>query len=131
MIKVKNIQCKPESKPETYNGVHNDDNFFYFFESSEEHQLFIASLPKQELKQEREVASWKVRAILKTMGLIETIETAINSLEEPTKSIAQIAWEYSSTINQFSPTVKLIQQSCYLTNEQIQQIFDDAEKINI
>lgn len=79
----------------------------------------------------REVALWKVRAILKQMGLIPSIETALNSLPENVKDIALSAWEYSSTINQYSPTVKLIQQTCNLTDTQMEDVFDNAEKINI
>ena len=79
----------------------------------------------------REVAAWKVRAILKQMGLIMQIETALNSLPENVKDIALSAWEYSATINQYSPTVKLIQQTCNLTDVQMEDIFNNAEKINI
>lgn len=79
----------------------------------------------------REVANWKIRAILKTMNLISPIETALNNLNEPLKSIAQSAWEYSPVINQYSNTVKLIQSVCELSDEQIQSIFDSAEAINI
>ena len=79
----------------------------------------------------REVPLWKVRAILKQMGLIPSIETALNSLPENVKDIALSAWEYSSTINQYSPTVKLIQQTCNLTDVQMEDIFNNAEKINI
>ena len=79
----------------------------------------------------REVALWKVRAILKQMGLIMQIETALNSLPENVKDIALLVWEYSATINQYSPTVKLIQQTCNLTDVQMEDIFNNAEKINI
>lgn len=79
----------------------------------------------------REVASWKLRAILKSTGLFTQVEAALNSLQEPTKTIALEAWEYSATINQFSQTTKLIQQACALTDGQVEEIFTNAENINI
>lgn len=80
---------------------------------------------------DRSVASWKVKSILKLQGLYDTIETALGQLSEPTKTIADMAWKHSESINQFSPTVKLIKQVCALTDSQVQSIFDEAEQINI
>lgn len=79
----------------------------------------------------REVASWKLRAILKSSGLFTQVEAALNSLQEPDKTIALEAWEYSATINQYSKATKLIQLACNLTDEQVEEIFTNAEKISI
>lgn len=79
----------------------------------------------------REVANWKLKAILDTMGLLPNISAAINSLPEPNKTFANYAWEYSQTFDQYSPTVKLIQTACNLTDEQVNTIFNQAESINI
>ena len=136
MIKIKAIvtdkgSIKPEENPFTKFGSHCDGEYFYFFESDKEKKDFYNSLPILEEFKSREVALWKVRAILKQMGLIPSIETALNSLPENVKDIALSAWEYSATINQYSPTVKLIQQTCNLTDVQMEDIFNNAEKINI
>ena len=77
----------------------------------------------------RDVATWKIKAILDSMGLLPNISAAINSLPEPNKTFANYAWEYSQTVDQYSPTVKLIQTACGLTNEQMNVIFDNADKI--
>lgn len=45
MIRVSNINGSPESKPANYYAVHSDDMFFYFFETKEEYDIFISSLP--------------------------------------------------------------------------------------
>lgn len=45
MITVNNINGKPESVPENYKGVHSDDNKFYFFESTQEHEEFTKQSP--------------------------------------------------------------------------------------
>jgi len=44
MIKVNNINGAPESTPETFAGVHSDNDFFYFFETKEEHEEFLSAL---------------------------------------------------------------------------------------
>lgn len=135
MIKIKAIIKDGEffterelttAEQKTITSILNDgsDNTVIYFQGDE---------PKENpiIINEREVALWKVRAILKQMGLIPSIETALNSLPENIKDIALSAWEYSSTINQYSPTVKLIQQTCNLTDAQMEDVFDNAEKINI
>lgn len=45
MTTVNKIDGSPETTPEIYYSVHSDDSFFYFFESAEEHQAFLDSLP--------------------------------------------------------------------------------------
>lgn len=45
MITVRNISGSPESKPSKHFGVYSDMEFFYFFESKEEYDVFISSLP--------------------------------------------------------------------------------------
>jgi hypothetical protein len=79
----------------------------------------------------REIANWKLKAVLDTMGLLPNINAAIAALSEPNRTFATYAWEYSQTVDQFSPTVKLIQQACALSDEQVNNIFNTAEGINI
>jgi spore coat protein CotH len=45
MITVNNIDGAPESTPETYYAVHNNENFFYFFDTEEEHETYLSTLP--------------------------------------------------------------------------------------
>lgn len=80
---------------------------------------------------DREVPSWKVKAILKIMDLEASVNAAIDSLDEPIKTMAQMSWEYGSVINQSSPTVNLIKSAISLTDEQVNDIFNQAESINI
>ena len=82
-------------------------------------------------KPTKEVANWKLKAILDTMGLLPQINTAINNLSEPNKTFANYAWEYSPTINMYSPIIKVIQQACNLTWEEVVTIFNEAEAISI
>lgn len=79
----------------------------------------------------REVPLWKLKAILKIMNLELPVNSAINSLQEPVKTMAQMSWEYGSFIRQDSPTVNLIKTVVNLTDEQVNDIFNQAELINL
>lgn len=131
MIKVKNINGSPESVPSDVKiyGTHSDSEFFYFCTTQEEADQYKIEPTTEPIS--REVANWKLKAILDSMGLLPNISAAINSLQEPNKTFASYAWEYSQTVDQYSPTVKLIQAACNLTDEQVNTIFNQAEAINI
>ena len=48
MITVRNINGAPERIPNQYCGQHNDSENWYFFESKQEHDDFLNSLPPAE-----------------------------------------------------------------------------------
>jgi hypothetical protein len=79
----------------------------------------------------RNVEAWKIRGVLKVKGLFSSVELALNSLQEPNKTLALEAWEYSPTINMYSPIVKVIQDASNLTWEEVVTIFNEAEMIVI
>ena len=74
---------------------------------------------------------WRVRTILNLMNLIPTIESALNQLEEPTKTAAKNVWNYGTTIERYSQTVLFIQSVTQMTDEQVDEIFQQAEAIVI
>lgn len=73
-----------------------------------------------------EVMMWKLKAVLNSMGLLAQVEAALNSLPEPTKTNALLAWEYSPTVSSSSATTKFTQGVLSLTDEQVEQIFNNA-----
>lgn len=79
----------------------------------------------------QEVQLWRVRTILKLMGLEDDIVTALNSLEEPTKTGALYIWEYGTTVERNSQTVLLLQSVLQLTEEQVNDIFIQANNIQL
>lgn len=132
MIKIKCINGVPEQEiPNNILGIKCDGHFYSCFETEQEVNEYENSIPKTTEIKVREVSNWKLKAILDSMGLIGNVTTALNSLEEPTKTIANYAWEYADVINQYSPTTQLIKEACNLTDEQVEAIFTNAEKINI
>lgn len=78
-----------------------------------------------------EVQLWRIRTVLKLMGLEENIATALNSLEEPMKTGALYIWEYGTTVERGSQTVLLLQSILQMTEEQVDQIFINANNIQL
>jgi hypothetical protein len=74
---------------------------------------------------------WRVRTILNLMNLISTIESALDQLEEPNKTAAKNAWNYGTTIERYSQTVLFIQSVTQMTDDQVDEIFQQAEAIQI
>jgi hypothetical protein len=74
---------------------------------------------------------WRVRTILNLMNLVETIESALEQLEEPTKTAAKNVWNYGTTIERYSQTVLFIQSVTQMTDDQVDEIFQQAEAIQI
>lgn len=74
-----------------------------------------------------EVAMWRLRVVMGLAGLTQSIESAIASLPEPNKTVAESAWNYGNTIARTSAIVGAIQQMIGLTNEQTDNLFIQAE----
>ncbi len=74
---------------------------------------------------------WRVRTILNLMNLIPTIESALDQLEEPTKTAAKNVWNYGTTVERYSQTVLFIQSVTQMTDDQVDEIFQQAEAIQI
>lgn len=79
----------------------------------------------------QEVQLWRIRTVLKLMGLENIIETALNNLEEPTKTGALYIWNYGTTVERYSQTVLMLQMALQMTNEQVDQMFVQANNIQL
>jgi hypothetical protein len=78
-----------------------------------------------------EVQLWRVRTILKLMNLETTIESALDQLPEPNQTAAKNVWNYGTTIERYSQTVLFIQSVTQMTDDQVDEIFQQAEAIQI
>lgn len=76
-----------------------------------------------------EVALWKIRTVLKLMQLEEPVVNALNTLSEPTRTAALYIFEHGNTIERYSQTVLFIQSVLELTDEQVDEIFLQANAI--
>ena len=86
---------------------------------------------EQPLLEDYEVALWRIKSVLKLMGLEAAVSAAISQLPEPEHTVAATAWEYAYTIARRSNTVSFVQQALQLTDEQVDEIFEQGFEINI
>ena len=80
---------------------------------------------------QQEVQLWRVRTILKLSGLESNIETALNGLDEPMKTGALYIWNYGTTVERSSQTIQLLQMVLGLTDSQVDDIFIQANSIQL
>jgi hypothetical protein len=99
--------------------------------------LWVEGATQQEIDQAfkdatpTEVQLWRLRTILKLMNLIATIESALDQLDEPTQTAAKNVWNYGTTVERYSQTVLFIQSVTQMTDDQVDEIFQQAEAIVI
>jgi len=77
----------------------------------------------------QEVQLWRIRTIIKLLQLETQIESAIDAMPEPTKTAATYIWKYGTTVERSSQTILLLQSAIQLTDEQVDDLFIQAEQI--
>jgi hypothetical protein len=78
-----------------------------------------------------QVTLWQIRTVLDVMGLEATVTAVIQGMPDgPEKKAAFKAWEYANNIRRFSPTVEGLKAILQLTDEQLDQIFIQADLID-
>ena len=75
------------------------------------------------------VSMRKAQRELLNRGMLDTVENAINSLEGVEGRIAQIEWRTATTVERHSPVVLMIANLLGLTDEEIDTLFIEADKI--
>jgi hypothetical protein len=65
----------------------------------------------------------QARLALLQQGLLASIQPAIDSLDEPSRSAASIEWEYSQAVERNRPFVQLLSQALELTDEDLDALF--------
>jgi hypothetical protein len=100
-------------------------------------QIYCETATPQELAEYRkslvpqEVQLWRIRTILKSMRFEDSIQTVLNNLEEPTKTAALCIWNYGSTVERNSQTVAMLKTALQLTDEQVDEMFIEANNIKL
>lgn len=91
---------------------------------TEELPVVLPQVPEQ-------VTLWQIRTVLDVMGLEATVTAVIQGMPEgPEKKAAWKAWEYANNIKRTSPTVEGLKAILQLTDEQLDQIFIQADSID-
>lgn len=78
-----------------------------------------------------EVPLWCIKSILNEIGLLEIVEGALTQLEEPLKSRANYIWNYGNIIKRDSLTVTFIGQVLKKDKTEIDEIFINANNIEL
>jgi len=78
-----------------------------------------------------EVPLWAMRTILKQEQLFNTIIGAIQTLDEPIRSIALDFLEYGNYVERYSNTTLMIQQITQKSDAEVDQLFINAEKLKL
>lgn len=78
-----------------------------------------------------EVSLWKLRFVLSEMQLEDLITSAIEQLPEPHKKAATYIWNYGNSIDRFSSTISFIQDHLGLSENQVNEIFIQANSITL
>lgn len=77
----------------------------------------------------REVTMRQARLQLHKLGMLKDVQPAIDSLDEPQRTEAQIEWDYATNINRDNASVQLLIEKLELTDEQVDEWFLEASKL--
>lgn len=102
-----------------------------YLNANEELVDFIPEQPIEVVIVPQEVQLWRARTVLKLLGMEQVIEVALNSLDEPLKTGALYIWQFGTTVERNSQTVSLLQTILELTSSQVDDIFIQAENIQL
>jgi hypothetical protein len=78
-----------------------------------------------------EVALWKLRFVLSQMQLEQSVAEAISLLEEPQRTAATYIWNFGTAVDRDSNTVIFIKTALGLTEQEVDNIFIQANSIQL
>lgn len=77
----------------------------------------------------KEVTMRQARLALLDAGLLSSVQTAINSLQEPAKTKAQIEWDYSNALQRDNSFVSVLGAALGLNETALDNLFIAASKL--
>ena len=69
------------------------------------------------------VSMRQARLALVDMGLLATVNSAIDALEEPAKTVASIEWDYAHIVERNSAIVAMLSAAIGLSSNQVDNLF--------
>lgn len=79
---------------------------------------------------DEEIPTWRLKAVLAMNNMTDSVNNILDSLSEPQKTVAKIAWEYGPVTRRLSPFVVGVQQALSLTDVEVDNIFKQAKNID-
>jgi hypothetical protein len=77
------------------------------------------------------IKAWQAKAVLSLMGLLTAAETAIESLDEPQRTIIKSAWDNNADFPRQSPTILSLAVALSLSEEQVNDMFEQAASLSV
>jgi hypothetical protein len=74
------------------------------------------------------VTRFQAKAVLQTMGLLTTAQSLVDSSEDP---LVKLVWQEALHFERNSPVLNLLAQAMGLSEEQIDDLFIEAEQITM
>jgi len=90
-----------------------------------------AELPPLPPRVPREIANWRARAVLELSGLLTTVESAIAAMTGPEGVVVRNAWQSGAPLARRGPTVTALGPALGLTDQQIDQMFIQADALQV
>lgn len=89
--------------------------------------VWTAPAPVVQIPQE--ITMRQARLALLDAGLLGNVQTAINSLQEPDKTKAQIEWDYSNSLQRNNSFVSVLGTALGLSEQDIDNLFIQASTL--
>jgi|SRR5690606_8343115 len=128
--KIDGSEVKHESfgpVPETLTSEPRPSSYHYW---SEEDGVWVLDEEEdRKSKIPRIITMRQARLQLHKVGLLTSVDEAIESLPEPPRIAARIEWEYSSTMERNKEFVTLVGGALGLTDDEIDDMFIEAAKL--
>lgn len=78
----------------------------------------------------QEAAMWALKELCLVRGHAADIEAALNSLSDPTRTIARNRWENKDTISRNSPIIESMRQMLGWTNAYVDELFIQSDVLS-
>ncbi|MFT0547509.1 hypothetical protein ACMHYO_14400 [Allopusillimonas ginsengisoli] len=82
-----------------------------------------------ELQAPNSITMRQCRLMLHSEGLLVGVQAAIDALDEPAKTSAQIEWDYAQTVNRDNPVMQMLAAAMELDEGQLDQMFTSASQL--
>jgi hypothetical protein len=79
----------------------------------------------------REIANWRAKAVLATMGMLSQVTATIAALPEPDRTVVSLAWAGDAKLARRGKTVLALASALGLTDSQLDELFVAAEAIEV
>jgi hypothetical protein len=77
------------------------------------------------------IANWRAKAVLSIAGILPAVETALDALTEPARTVALAAWNGSAQVHRNGPTVTAAIAALGLTDKAVDDLFIAAAALKV